>query len=99
MQCAARAIDLAQGRGRLRRDRPPGTGRYHHPPGPPAQGPDSRRGRRRYALIAAARKPRVTRPLLPAPRALTQAAARRSHVADAGGSVSEAMQAVSRRRI
>jgi hypothetical protein len=23
-----------------------GTGRYHHPPGPPAQGPDSGRGKK-----------------------------------------------------
>jgi hypothetical protein len=33
-----------------------------------------RKNRRRYALITAARRPRVTRPLLPAPRALMQVA-------------------------
>ena len=52
-----------------------GTGRHHHPPGPPAPGPTpGRKNRRRYALITAARRPRINRPLLPAPRALTRAA-------------------------
>jgi hypothetical protein len=79
MQCAACTIDLTTaGKGYAATGRQTlgtGTRRHHHPPGPPAPGPTpGRKNWRCYALITAARKPRVTRPLLPAPRALMQAA-------------------------
>jgi hypothetical protein len=77
MQCAACTIDLTTaGKGYA------ATGRQTRAPAPapaditthPARqrrGPTpGRKNWRRYALITAARKPRVTRALLPAPRAL-----------------------------
>ena len=88
MQCAACTIDLttagkgyaATGRQTPRpRPRPgtgtgTGTGITTHPARQRRGPTPGRKNWRRYALITAARKPRVTRALLPAPRALMQAA-------------------------
>ena len=75
----------------------------HRPISPPTRpasaGTRQRAGEEGATRSSPPRRPRINRPLLPAPGALIRRSVRRSHVADAGGSVSEAMHAVSRRLI
>src|SRR5258706_7021215 len=107
MQCAACTIDLTtagKGYAATGRQTPrpgTGTGRHHHPPGPPAPGADT--GAEELEALCAHHRGAQT--------ARHQAVAACATCPDAGGrsggvtspmragSVSEAMHAVSRRRI
>ena len=103
MQCAACTIDLTtagKGYAATGRQTPrPGTGRHHHPPGRPAAGADTG-AEELEGLCAHHRSAQTARhQAVAACATCPDAGGRSGGVADAGGSVSEAMHAVSRRRI